>query len=671
MSQPRRIALLLAATTFALFLPVAWSGFCVYDDGLYVTDQPIVQNGVTWAGVKWAFTTMAASNWHPLTWLSHMIDCGVFGLNPAGPHLENALIHAANTALVFTLLFRLTNKLWPSAFIAGLFAWHPMHVESVAWIAERKDVLSTFFALIALLNYARYVEEAEVKNPRAKIYFAWSLITFALGLMAKPMLVTLPCVLLLLDFWPLRRFANDKLKLLWEKWPFFLITTASCLITFLAQSQRGGSAVVSLTTVPLHYRLKSVPLAYNEYLAKIFWPDKLAIFYPLHENIPHLAVAVAVAALLAISLAAWQLHRTAPYLLTGWLWFVGMLVPVIGLVQVGSAAIADRYSYLPAVGIFIAVTFAACDLAARYNISKSILAGMAVFILAANVVALEMQLAHWRSNVTLFQHALAVTTDNDIARNNLGVALQQDGRLAEAAVQYRAAATLEPDRFQGHHNLANALDRLGQPAEALIEHRIALRLSPETQFLHHDLALALLAAGYEAEALKEFTEAARLDAHYPWPHIEIAKIYLRQNRDAEALGELRIALRSAPDEIGVLAFTAQVLAASENPATRDGHNAFVLAAKANLLANGRRPEVLDVLGMACAELGKFDDAQMAAQTALETASAQKLKNLELIQQRLERYKNHQPWRESFGSTNAPVKKVFPTSAAPAKFSERL
>ena len=672
MSQPRRIALLLAAATFALYLPVAWFGFVVYDDGLYVTDNPIVQAGVTWAGVKWAFTTMAASNWHPLTWLSHMIDCGVFGLNPAGPHVVNALFHTANTALLFTLLFRITKKIWPSAFIAALFAWHPLHVESVAWIAERKDVLSTFFALIALLNYARYVEESQTKSPRAKTYFTLSLATFALGLMAKPMLVTLPCVLLLLDFWPLRRISNSESTVpsptpapalhhssfiihAFEKWPFFLISAASCAITFLAQSQRGGSAVVSLANVPLHYRLKSVPLGYIEYLEKTFWPAKLAIFYPLHEKIPASTVAAPVALLILISLAALWFYRTRPYLFTGWFWFVGMLVPVIGFVQVGSAAFADRYSYLPAVGIFIAVTFAACDFAARFKISKSILAGMAISILAACIITTENQLQHWRNSVSLFQHALAVTTDNDVARNNLGVALEQQGRLAEAAEQYRAAARLEPDRYQGHHNLAKMLDSLGRPTEALAEHREAVRISPDTEFLHHVLGLSLVTAGNDDEALKEFFEAARLDPHYPWPHVEIAKIYLRQNRDTNAVGELRAALRIAPDNIEILTFTAQVLAASENPATRDGHNAFLLAAKANLLANGRQPTVLDVLGMACAELGKFDDAQMAAQTALDTANALKLKNLKPIQQRLELYKNQQPWRESFGATNAPVK----------------
>ena len=248
-----------------------------------------------------------------------------------------------------------------------------------------------------------------------------------------------------------------------------------------------------------------------------------------------------------------------------------------------------------------------------------------------------------------------MTTDNDVARDNLGVALEQQGRLAEATEEYRAAAKLEPDRYQGHHNLASALDRLGRSAEALAEHREAVRISPETQFLHHVLGMSLNHAGQTDEAIKEFSKAAQLDPHYPWPHIELAKIYLRQNQDTNALDELRAALRIDPDNIEILTFTAQVLAASENPAMRDGRNAFLLAAKANLLTSGRRPATLDVLGMACAELGKFDDAHMAAQTALDTANALKIQNLEPIQQRLALYKNHQAWRESFGATNAPAK----------------
>jgi protein O-mannosyl-transferase len=682
-SQPRRIGLLLALVTLAVYLPVARLGFCVYDDGLYVTENPIVQAGVTWAGLKYAFTTLAIANWHPLTLVSHMIDCGVFGLNPAGPHLENALIHAANAALLFVLLFRLTAKIWPTAFIAALFAWHPMHVESVAWISERKDVLSTFFALLALINYARFGRERGASNqepgvcsqalptgtysvlrsPFSKFYWV-ALLCFALGLMTKPMLVTLPCVLLLLDFWPLQRISNFKFQisnlrtagaLVVEKIPFFLCTAAASLVTFIAQSRQSGKAVVSLENLPLLYRLKNIPVAYAEYLWKNFWPDKLAIFYPLPGKIYLAQTVTALVVLISLSAIALRLHRPRPYLLTGWFWFLGMLVPVIGLVQVGGAQIANRYTYLPSVGLFLAATCAVLDLAAHWQISKKILAVAAMAILLACVAATENQLGYWQTNITLFQHALAVTADNEIARNNLGVALEQQGRLAEAAEHYRAAAKLETANYQGHHNLARVLDRLGRPVEALAEHREAARLGTNVQFLRYSLGVALNSAGQTAEALQEFSEAARLDPHYPWPHLETAKIFLRQNREVEALNELRAAVRIDPNNADILTTTARVLAAAENAVIRDGQFAFVLAAKANLLTGGTRSDVLDVMGMACAEMGKFDEAQTAAQQAINLAMAAQMKDRDPLRQRLELYQNHRPWREAFGATNAAVK----------------
>ncbi len=662
-SQPRRIGLLLFLVTLALYLPVARFGFSVYDDGLYVTENPVVQNGVTLAGVKWAFTTLAAFNWHPVTLLSHMVDCGVFGLHPAGPHLVNALIHAVNAALLFTLLLRLNQASWPSAFIAALFAWHPMHVESVAWIAERKDVLSTFFALLALLAYVNYVRLKTDSSPRAKVAYGWSLLAFALGLMSKPMVVTLPCVLLLLDFWPLGRLqpACGKAKTLWpllrEKVPFLLLAAAACVITVLAQSQshHGNGAVVSLATASLSYRLKNLPVAYVEYLWKTVWPANLAIFYPLPETISPARAVTALGLLLVISLAALRWIRPRPYVLMGWLWFVGMLVPVIGLVQVGGAQIADRYSYLPSVGVFIILTLGGLELAARWRISPALLAGTAVAVLVALVVTLEGQLRHWQNDVTLFQHALNVTTDNDVARNNLGVALEQQGRLAEAAEQFRAAVRLAPERYQTHHNFARILDRLDRPVEALVEHRAAVHLAGHEASLHFSLGQALAAAGQTSAALEEFAAAAKLNPNDAWPHVGTAKIFLQQGRAAEAVDELKAALRADANNIAALMFTAQVLAASENPASRNGSQAVVLAAKANLLAGGTRPNVLDVLGMACAELGRFDDAQIAAQSALELANTMKLKGLEPIQHRLELYKNRQPWRESFGATNVPAK----------------
>ncbi|HZL80174.1 MAG TPA: glycosyltransferase family 39 protein, partial [Candidatus Limnocylindrales bacterium] len=357
MSRPRLIALLLAFVTLAAYLPVTQFNFLNYDDDEYVTENQVVQDGLTLAGVKWAFTTGRASNWHPLTWLSHMTDCELFKLNAGAHHFINVIFHAANAALLFVLLLRLTKKNWPSAFVAALFAWHPLHVESVAWIAERKDVLSTFFALLTLLSYAKFVQE------NSRRHFWSALFYFTLGLMSKPMLVTLPFVLLLLDFWPLQRFPLSRLRsasarqaafrfqLLSEKTPFFLLAAASCLITFLVQ--HSGHAVATLDQVPPGFRLENAAVATVRYLQKIIWPAPLAVFYPL-APIPTATLVLAATALVFIFAATWLARNRNPCWLVGWLWFLGTLVPVIGLVQVGGAAMADRYTYIPSIGIFMA-----------------------------------------------------------------------------------------------------------------------------------------------------------------------------------------------------------------------------------------------------------------------------------------------------------------------------
>jgi len=648
MSRPRLIALLLALTTLLVYLPVTRSGFLNYDDDDYVTNNQIIQNGLTFAGIKWAFTSFHAANWHPLTWLSHMMDCELFGLNPGAHHFVNVLFHAANAALLFVLLLRLTSALWPSTFVAALFAWHPLHVESVAWIAERKDVLSTFFALLALLSYARYAKE----NCRRSFWFA--LVFFALGLMAKPMLVTLPFVMLLLDYWPLQKILNYQTqtarRLMLEKWPFFLLTAISCLVTFFAQ--RNGDAVVSLKNVSLHYRLENVAVAYADYLQKIFWPENLAVIYPMPEKISAAAVAAAIAALIFISTAAWLSRKRAPYLPVGWLWFLGMLVPVIGLVQVGGAALADRYTYLPAIGIFLAATFSARELANRFQFPKMILAAVFALILGACLILTEKQLRFWRDSETLFAHTLAVTKNNDIAHVNLGVAFEQEGKSDEALAEYREAAKLAPTRYQIHNNLGNLLDTLGQPDAAQAEYREAIRLNPKASFLRDSLGIVLVELGNFGEAMTEFSDAAKLDPAYPWPHFQMAKALLKQGRDAGAIDQFREALRLDPENFQILAYIAHVLAADENPQVRDGKTALVLAIKANSLTGGTQPFVLDALGMACAETGDFTNATEVTQKALDLATAAKMKKLEPIQQRLELYKNHQPWRESFLATNA-------------------
>ncbi len=704
MFRPRFIGLLLALITLLAYLPAARNGFVNYDDQDYVTENSVVQKGLTGTGIKWAFTTGHASNWHPLTWLSHMADCELFGLNPGAHHLVNVLLHTANTALLFLLLFRLTGALWPAAFVAALFAWHPLHVESVAWISERKDVLSTCFALLSLLSYARFMERVTGKKPNAECRmpkeirmpnaetpdrqrsnsdfgfrisgfgfptgpasrFYWlALIFFALGLMSKPMLVTLPFVMLLLDYWPLGRVASGEWRvararhLVMEKWPFFLLAAVSCVVTCLVQSQRSGDAVASLELVPLHYRFCNALVSYGLYLLKMVWPVGLAVFYPMSEDLARMLVAAAAAAvvLAVISSFVWRAGRAHGYLPVGWLWFLGTLVPVIGFVQVGRAALADRYTYIPSIGVFIAVTFGVCDLADRFQFPKKAIATAAALILITCLMLTENQLRYWRDSETLFAHALAVTKNNHVAHANLGVALEQKGRLNEALDEYRAAEQLAPELYHIHNNLGNLLDNLGHPDEALAEYGKALLLKPSLPSLHNSAGIVLVELGRFDEALGQFNEAARLDATYPWAHFEIGKLRLKQGRDAGAIDEFRAALRIDPNNFQILAYTAHVLAASENPQIRDGQTALVLAAKAKVLTGDAQPFVLDAFGMACAETGDFTSAQEVAQRAIDLATAAKMKQLEPLQQRLELYKNHQPWRESFLATNPPPKEV--------------
>jgi protein O-mannosyl-transferase len=697
MPRPRLIGLLLALVTLLVYLPVTRHGFLVYDDDVYITGNPLVQKGLTRAGIQWAFTTSHASNWHPLTWLSHMADCELFGLNPGAHHVVNALFHAANAALLFALLLRLTGGLWPSAFVAALFAWHPLHVESVAWISERKDVLSTCFALLSLLAYAGYVKRAasdapragggnpksevrmpkEVRNPNAEISdgqrsnsdfglrasfgfptgpasrFYWlALFLFALGLMSKPMVVTLPFVMLLLDYWPLQRFRASTLsRLTLEKWPLFLLTAVACVVTYIAQSR--GEAVMSWEIVPPGLRLENALTAYVRYLLKTICPTNLAVIYPLAPEINGSAVIAAAAVLIFISIIVWRARQRSPYGLFGWLWFLGTLVPVIGLVQVGGASLADRYTYFPLIGVFVAVTFAVRDLAGRLQLSRVVVAAAAAGVLAACLLLTENQLRYWRDSETLFRHALAVTRDSYLAHLNLGTVFQNEGRLNEALVEYREAARLFPGYFLAHSNLGSLLDDLGRPEEALAEYRLTLQLKSNLPALHDGTGIALVKLGRADEAMREFAEAARLDPAYPWPYFQMGKVLLGQGHDPEAVDKFREALRISPDNYQILAYTARVLAADENPQIRDGQTALAYAARANVLSDNALPFVLDALGMACAEAGRFDDAQEAVERAMKIVTAAGMKqDVVSLQQRLRLYQNHQPWRESFLSTNA-------------------
>jgi Flp pilus assembly protein TadD len=667
--RPRFLILLLVLITLAVFLPVVQCNFLDYDDNDYVTDNPFVKNGLTWPDLRWAFTTFHASNWHPLTWLSHALDCQLFGAHAGAQHYVNVIFHTANVALLFILLLRLTHSLWPAAFIAALFAWHPLHVESVAWISERKDVLSTFFALLALLSYTKYAQiKLQIQkrklsdgaivspfNPRTLTFnYFLALTFFALGLLSKPMIVTLPFVMLLLDFWPLQRCHSLALKnLLVEKIPFFFLTAASCLVTFIAQ--QNGDSVAPLAKISFAYRLENALVALLHYLAKLFWPVDLSVIYPLAEKIPAVSILAAALILFFISWLAWRARRTKPFFIIGWLWFLGTLVPVIGLVQVGSQSFADRYTYFPAIGFFLALVFLARDFVARFHVPKNFVAVISILILAACIFVTERQLCFWRDSETLFRHALDVTKNNEVALVNLGVTLDAQNRFTEALPIYQRALQLAPDSFEIHNNLANIFDRLDRPVDAVREYRAALTLHPNDPVLHNNLGMLLAANGQRDLALQEFSIASQLDPNYSWPRVQTARTLLQMGRDAEAVENFRAALKIDPDNFQILAQFAHVLAADSDPKIRDGQLAFILAAKANQLTQSTQPFVLDALGMACAEVGKFDDAQVAEQQALADANFLQMKKIEPFQQRLQLFKNHQPWRESFAVTNLPPK----------------
>jgi protein O-mannosyl-transferase len=518
--QPILAGFALALITLAVFWPVARYGFVNYDDQPYVTENARVQAGLTRASVAWAFATFHASNWHPVTWLSHMVDCQLYGLKPGRHHFTSLLLHVANVLLLFGVLRRMTGATWRSAVVAALFAWHPLHVESVAWVAERKDVLSTFFWLLTMAAYAPYAEiKRQTPNARLQIrgLYLLALLFFALGLLSKPMVVTLPFVLLLLDYWPLQRFACARARgvqaenqtrtrdLVMEKIPFLVLTVASCVVTLLAQ--KAGGALASTGIAPVALRLGNAVVSYARYAQKIFWPQKLAIFYPLPSSWPWESVAAAAVFLVAVSIIAILARRRCPWLAVGWFWFVITLAPVIGLVQVGLQAMADRYTYVPAIGLFIAVVWGVNELAAKWGQSRWAIAATAA-ALAACLILTRVQLGYWKDSVVLFQHALDVTGPSSVACVNEGTALLARGSLAEGIAQLRQGIDLNPNNAYACGQLATALDRQGNTREAVSYYRQSLRIDPDvTESLNN---LAWILASTRDASLRNGAEAVRL-----------------------------------------------------------------------------------------------------------------------------------------------------------------
>lgn len=524
MSSPIRKALIclaLMVLTTVAFWHLPENDFINYDDNLYVTENLQVQGGLSRAGLLWAMTATAAGNWHPLTWLSHMLDWQLFGAKAGGHHLTSFILHVFNTLLLFLVLVRFSQRLWPSALVAALFALHPLHVESVAWASERKDVLSTCFWLLTMWAYLRYVERP------GKWHYLLVMVCFTLGLMAKPMVVTLPFVLLLLDYWPLKRWPQRRAatgrpgrgkppsqpasgqapwRLIWEKIPLLFLAALSCLITLLVQKQ----AMPGIDLLPPAIRLANAMVAYVTYLGKLFWPLNLSVFYPYQTNTLAWWQPVAAALLLAsLSGLVIRWGRKFPYLPVGWFWYLGTLVPVIGLVQVGEQAMADRYTYIPLIGIFIILAFGAADLAAGRRRRQVVLTASCGLALLACLVLTWRQVGYWQNSITLFGRALAVTKDNYLAYDKMGLAYDEQGRPDQAIEMYRQTIRLSPKFFDAYNNLAIDLADRGEITAAIPLFQEAIRLRPDLDRPYFNLGKAYLQQGRVEQAREMFAMAIK------------------------------------------------------------------------------------------------------------------------------------------------------------------
>ena len=626
------LALLLVLLTAAVFWPIVGHEFIDYDDDVYVTANRDVQAGLTGKSVSWAFSTLYNANWHPLTWLSHMLDYRLYGLRPGGHHLTSLLLHLANVVLLFLVLVRMTGSAWRSGFVAALFGIHPLHIESVAWIAERKDVLSTLFWLLTMWAYARYAERPDLKR------YLPILVFFALGLMAKPMLVTLPLVLLLLDFWPLKRLSPVssgrsapavRLRgLLAEKAPLFLMSAGSSAITYIAQ--QGGGAIAPLDRFPLGIRIANAFAAYAGYIGKMLYPRNLAVFYPHPgSHLPMWQAVGGAALLVGISVLVALGAKRRPYLAVGWLWYVITLIPVIGLIQVGSQAMADRYTYVPLIGLFMMIAWGIGgewekrekgDYATRRQGDKAtailppshtpvlphsrtpipaVLGTLAILALAASSA---VQVRHWRNSYALFKHAAAVTSGNYLAHNSLGVVLKRQGRIDEAVAHYREALEIRPTYTPAHNNLGNALARQGRLDEAVSEYGEALRIRPDYVDAYYNLGLALARQERFHEAMEQLDEVLRREPGHVGARVSLGMAFLAQGKLDDAESEYRKAIAAAPDSSDAHVKLGDVLSrrGKLDDATREFRQALRL--------DPRNAEAHFNTGLVLEDRGKIDEA---------------------------------------------------------------
>jgi tetratricopeptide (TPR) repeat protein len=662
--QHRRVpavCLVLATITLAVFGQTTGFGFVNYDDDSYVYGNPVVKRGLTLKGAVWALTYGEIGHWHPLTWLTHMADCQAYGLWAGGHHLTNIVLHAAAVVLLFLALREMTGSLWRSAFVAGVFGIHPLRAESVAWVAERKDVLSGVFFMLTLWAYGRYARQP------SRWRYAAVAVAYALGLLSKNTLVTLPFVLLLLDWWPLHRVTldgagNGKVgaarfvapfwRLIKEKIPLFLLSVGSCLATFLVPEK-----LLDTDRIPFPERIGNAVVSYGVYLRQMVFPAGLAVPYVNPPNgLPFWKVALAIVLLAAISISVLACRKRRPYLLVGWLWYLGMLVPTIGIVQISYYWHADRYTYLPGIGLVLAGTWAAGDWSAGWKHRRALLGGLMAAVMGALMVCAWIQTGYWKDGETLWIHTLACTSDNNVAHINLGSVLVQEASLDEAMAPFQRMLQINPDNADAHVSLGNILTQKGEVDEAITHFQKALQIRPNYALAHNNLGNILMQKGEVDEAIAHFQKAVQIRPNYAQAHNNLALALLQKGRAAQAIAQYQNALRINPDNaeahynlatallqkgnvteaIAHFQQAAQIepadpwaknklawlLATCPQASLRNGNKAVELATQADELAGEDNPDILHTLAAAFAEAGRFAEAVETAQRALRLAESQ-------------------------------------------------
>ncbi len=697
------VCLVLVIAILAVYFQIRNHDFIGFDDGLYVLNNPYVQNGLTREGIVWAFASPGVDYWRPLTWLSHMLDVQLYGLNPGMHHQTNLILHILNSILLFLGLQWMTGAVWRSAVVASLFALHPLNVESVSWVAERKNVLSTFFWLLSMTAYIHYAI-----RPNAFRYLLLGLF-FVLGLMSKPMLVTLPFVLFLLDYWPLRRFkplqsdgdhpeiqgpipsgiqAKSTVYLILEKIPLLTLSVVGTVLSALSLQRL--DIAISTQTLPITLRISNALVSYVSYIIKMVWPHNLAVYYPFPLSIPLWKVAGAGLVLLGTSALVFRELRTKPYLAVGWLWYLGTLVPASGLVQAGLwPAIADRFVYIPLVGLFLMIAWIIPEFAARWRYAKIKLAFISVLLFAVLMATTYVQVGYWRSGITLFEHALAVTDNNYVAHHKLGEVYDAQGNATAAIRHYSEALRIKPDFLAAHLNLGILFNKEGKPEQAeghlskvldvdpdyaeahnelgialknqgrfnaAIKHyQAALRLKPDYGKAHNNLGVALARTGNAEAAIYHLHEALRINSNYSDAYFNLGKVFSLQGKDEASIRYFREALQRNPNMAQALFHLAWTTASHENIKFRNGEEAVRLAEKLCNITQYKQPFALDALAAAYAETGQFDAAIATAQKALELALVQGSEAaVSGITQRLGLYREGRPYRQTKAEKDSPV-----------------